>query len=317
MFDFLEISSGREGINQVGIQMYSGGFLGTEKGLGRRKNPSIWCSGGIQMCPTSWSLVALVAMVYSRPVEMDIYSLPFKSGRKGSNILEKEPGSIEWMFLYDVLFSKVSFFQDRSPLGRHLALAVRFQSCYPWAGWVPRRFYSHGMGSFGFMNVQCTISGWLRLKYAWFLKHTTLLGYTMHRYAQCSSVFWISGLSPIFRIFFGTFTIRVVTLRYKTIDLSIFGYDRICRKEPVLERGIYWVLATTEKDRRQRQLGGWWLNLSSCMNFFEIAKSLLMSLIIHTILICHGFPIRPHRLGFLSAGRRAIFASDSQYAIRL
>jgi len=26
---------------------------------------------------------------------------------------------------------------------------------------------------------------------------------------------------------------------YKTIDLSIFGYDRICRKEPVLERGIY------------------------------------------------------------------------------
>lgn len=119
------------------------------------------------------------------------------------------------------------------------------------------------MGPFGFMNVQCIISGRLRLKYAWFLKHTTLLGYTMHRYAQCSSVFWISGLSPIFRIFFGTFTIRVVTLRYKTIDLSIFGYDRICRKEPVLERGIYWVLATTEKDRRQRQLGGWKLNLSS------------------------------------------------------
>lgn len=138
-------------------------------------------------------------------------------------------------------------------------------------------------------------------------------------YAQICTVFisildiWpLSDLSHIF----GTFTIRVVTPRYKTIDLSIFGYDRICRKEPVLERGIYWVLATTEKDRRQRQLGGWKLNLSSRMFFFEIAKSLLMSLIIHTILICHGFPITPHRLGFLSAGRRAIFASDSQYTLR-
>lgn len=48
----------------------------------------------------------------------------------------------------------------------------------------------------------------------------------------------------------------------------------------------------------------------------ESLKSLLMSLIIRTILICHGFPITPHRLGFLSAGRRAIFASDSQYTLR-
>ena len=146
----------------------------------------------------------------------------------------------------------VHVFLELAVVWRHLALVVQLQSCCPWGGALAARAWTTEISWDSAVN-----------RIFWLLNAGTAVHYLNAVYqhlhdtkaAQVINFLAFLGLSASESSIQGYATTMThshllrtwpennnchLLPRYKSIDLSILGYDRICRNEPVLERGIYW-----------------------------------------------------------------------------